>query len=145
MEFDGTFIVIVISFVVFMVLMRSIYFEPIRQIKDVREQKKADDKKDTQTHLADLEKVKAEYEQGLKDARKRSHQVLQEIRQEAKQSAAETLSNARTKATQELDAQMAELSAWREETYQKLAEDRKALAHHIVEKVTGKVPAVSKG
>ncbi len=145
MEIDGTLIVVIISFFVFMLLMRSVYFEPIRQIKAERERKKEEDRKSTETHLADLEKMKAEYEQGLKDARKRSHLVLQEIRQKAKESAFETLTAARQQAAKELEAQMTELSSWQENAYQKLAEDRSELARLIVQKVAGKVPAASKG
>ena len=143
MEFDGTFIVVIISFIGFMLLMRSIYFEPIRQIKAERETKKATDKQNASDYLKELEALQASYEQGLQDARKKAQQQIQQLRQNAKQSAAEKISAAKADAQKALDQKLIELAKWQEETYDTLKSERQALTQIVIGKVAGKIPVSS--
>jgi F-type H+-transporting ATPase subunit b len=145
MQFDGTFFLIIASFVVFMLLMRAIYFEPIRRIKDQRERKKLEDREQADSSLAEYTRLQEEYEASLRDARRRAQQVILEVRQGAKKTASETVGKAREEVRQDLERQMAELARWREEAYGQLAEDRRALAGTIIQKITaGRIPAGSK-
>ncbi len=145
MQFDGTFFAVILSFTVFMLLMRAVYFEPVRRIKEQREAKKAVDRKDTEAFVEEHERLRLEYETGLKEARLKAQKVIQELRQDAKKQAGETVGQARDSVREELDRQLEELSRWREEAYAKLVEERKALVRTIIDKVTaGRIPAGSK-
>lgn len=145
MQFDGTFFAVILSFTVFMILMRAVYFEPIRQLKEQREAKKRVDRKDTVAFVEEHERLQLEYETGLKEARKKAQQVIQELRQDAKKQASVTVGQARDNVRSELEGKMEELSRWREESYAKLGEERQALAQAIINKVTARrIPAGSK-
>lgn len=145
--FNGTLILTLISFAVFMFLMKIVYFDPILAVKEERERRLSDDKDAAQRFSEEFARIQADYEQNLRQARKEAHQIIQEIRQQAKSTAQDTLNQARQDAQQETDRQLAELNAWREETYQQLADERAALTQTIIQKVTAgpKVQAASGG
>jgi F-type H+-transporting ATPase subunit b len=135
-EFNATLVIVIISFVVFMLAMKAIYFDPILKIKAEREQKLQDDRTSAQRFAEAFDRLQADYESGLKQARKEAHQVIQEIRQKAKTDAQKALLEARTLAQTETDRQMAELHNWRETTYQQLESERTALKQAVIAKVT---------
>jgi F0F1-type ATP synthase membrane subunit b/b' len=116
--------------------MKAIYFEPVMRVKEERERKLTDDKESAANFAAEYARLREEYEGGLRTARLEAHKVVQEIRQQAKVTASQTTAQARTDAQAELDRQMADLAAWREETYRQMEPEREALAKTIIQKVT---------
>ncbi len=144
-EFNATLGFIVVSFIVFMVVMKAIYFDPILNIKHERERKLMDDKSSAEQFAEEYERVYAEYQAALKKARQEAHQLIQEIRQNAKLAAQQSLTEARTNAQTESDCQMAELNHWREATYNQLEGERNELTKAIVSKITsgGKIRTAS--
>jgi F0F1-type ATP synthase membrane subunit b/b' len=135
-EFNATLVFVMVSFIIFMVLMKAIYFDPMLKIKYERERKLTDDKNSAQQFAEDYERIHADYQTGLQKARKEAHLLIQEIRQSAKTTAQQTLSEARSAAQVETDRQMAELHNWREATYGQLESERNALTRAIIAKVT---------
>jgi F-type H+-transporting ATPase subunit b len=144
LSFDATFLFVFISFAVFMVLMKLVYFDPMLRIKYARERKLVEDREAAASFAAEYAKLRDEYEGGLRKARLEAHKVVQEIRQQAKATASQTVTQARQDAQAELDRQMTELAAWREDTYRQMEGERAALARTIIQKVTAgnKVQAV---
>lgn len=136
LQFNATLIFVMISFIVFMILMKAIYFDPILKIRAEREQKLTDDQEAARRFSQDFERLYAEYQAGLQNARKEAHALIQEVRQQAKLSAQQALQNARAEAQVESDRQMTELSQWRESTYLQLEGERDALTQAIIRKVT---------
>lgn len=135
-EFNATLVFVMISFIVFMVAMKMVYFDPILKIKAEREQKLQGDRASAERYAEAYERLHADYESGLKQARKEAHAVIQEIRQKAKADAMKALMEARTLAQAETDRQMAELQSWRETTYRQLESEREALKRAVIAKVT---------
>jgi F-type H+-transporting ATPase subunit b len=135
-QFNATLFFVMISFVVFMLAMKAVYFDPILKIKAKREQKLQEDRASAERFAEAFERLQADYESGLKQARKDAHNVIQEIRQKAKMDAQKTLLDARVLAQTETDRQMAELQSWRETTYQQLESEREALKRSVIAKVT---------
>jgi F-type H+-transporting ATPase subunit b len=135
-DFNATLIIVMVSFIVFMLAMKAIYFDPILKIKAQREDKLQDDRTSAQRFAEAFERLQADYESGLKQARKEAHQVIQEIRQQAKTDAQKALTEARVLAQTETDRQMGELQNWRETTYQQLEAERDALKQAVIAKVT---------
>lgn len=133
--FNATFVFVLLSFAVFVALMKAIYFDPIMAIKNQRERKLSEDAQSAQGFLKQYEKLYAEYQSGLKQARQEAHQIIQEIRQEAKLSAQQLVISARNHAQAEADRKMADLSQWREQTYGELASERAALTEAVIAKV----------
>lgn len=133
--FNATFLFILISFAVFALFMKAVYFDPIMKIKQERERKLSDDQHAATDFSAQYEKIHAEYLSSIKQARLEAHRVIQEIRQQAKTSAQQTIVEARTTAQSETDRQMAELHDWREMTYRQLEAERDALTQAVIAKV----------
>jgi F-type H+-transporting ATPase subunit b len=135
-EFNATLVLVMVSFVIFMMAMKAIYFDPILKIKLQREEKLKDDRASAQRFAEAFERLHADYESGLQQARKEAHQLIQEIRQQAKTDAQKALADARALAQTETDRQMTELNAWRESTYRQLEAERDALKRAVIAKVT---------
>ena len=133
--FNATFLFTLISFAVFAVLMKAVYFDPILKIKNERERKLIDDQQASVDFNSQYEKLYQEYQSGLKQARLEAHHVIQEIRQEAKTAAQKTVVEARTQAQSETDRHMAELHEWRESTYRQMESERAALTQGVIAKV----------
>jgi F-type H+-transporting ATPase subunit b len=135
LSIDLTFVLVLVSFLGFMLAMKAVFFDPIQKVKEDRAQKLKTDRESAHNAAETHNKLNRDYEAQLREARKRAQQVIQEIRQEAKGKAGERVLQARENARQELEAKMEELARQREEVYEQLAPNRKALAHTIVEKV----------
>lgn len=143
--FNATFLFVLVSFIIFMLIMKAIYFEPIMKIKNERERKLADDQQSAVEFAQRFEQLQAEYQAGIKQARLEAHQVIQEIRQQAKTSAQQTVVEARAAAQNETDRQMAELHEWRESTYRQMESERAGLTQSVIAKVKsgGKISAAT--
>jgi F-type H+-transporting ATPase subunit b len=133
--FNATFLFVLISFGVFALLMKAIYFDPIMKIRNERERKLTDDQQSAVDFASQYEKLHQEYQASLKQARLEAHQVIQEIRHQAKTTAQKTVVEARTTAQTETDKQMADLNAWRETTYRQMESERASLTQSVIAKV----------
>lgn len=136
LQFNATLIFVMGSFVIFMLLMKALFFDPMLKIKAERERKLTEDRDAAQRFAQEYEKIRLEYDAGLKEARREAHRLIQELRQQAKTSAQKTLSQARVNAQSEMDRNMNELAEWRESTYQQLETERANLTRAIIRKVT---------
>lgn len=135
LSIDGTFLVIFLSFFVFMFVMKGLFFEPIMTLKREREgtveagQQAAEDAVQKRTHML------REYEQQLTEAKRKAQAVIQEKREWAKSSAASHLGKSREQALSDYEKQAALLKEARERVYQELQSERDAMAKTIVEKL----------
>lgn len=130
-----TLILIMTSFIVFMVMMKKSFFDPIRGIKQEREKKLLDERQSAQTILKEQQTLESNYETGIRDARKKSQEIIQEFRTEAKAKADAKLNESRQQAQSHLEKGMDELSSWRNETYSQLEHERQELAKHIIQRL----------
>lgn len=136
MTFNATILFVFLSFIVFMYVMKAIFFDPVLGIIKERDGKMLDDKNQAVSLRDQLVDSEATYEQGLKDARKKSQEVISDIRGQAVQQSADAIAEARKKASAELDKQMEDLDKWREESYANLSSERANLTSIIINKVT---------
>lgn len=133
--FNATFLFVLLSFAIFVALMKAIYFDPIMAIKNERERKLTQDEQSAKDFLKQFERLHSEYQAGIKQARLEAHQLIQQLRQTAKTSAQQLVIAARGDAQKETDRQMADLSTWREQTYKELESERAALTQAVIAKV----------
>lgn len=131
----GTLLIVFLSFVVFMLLMKAVYFDPILKIKHARERKILEEQETALKMAEEYAALSREYEAGLKKARQEAHRLIQEIRQQAKQSAQDSLAKSREEALAETARQMDALAQWREETYRQMESERESLKRTILDKV----------
>lgn len=132
----GTLVIVFVSFIIFMSLMKAVYFDPILRVKEARERKLVDDRDEARNFEEEFQRIQVEYEAGLKKARQDAHHAIQEIRQQAKGQAAQAITQARAEALAEMDRRVAELTEWREKTYREMEAERENLKRIIVDKVT---------
>lgn len=139
-----TTVIIFASFLVFMFVMKSLFFEPMLRIHEAREKKMADEQAQAQALRLQLEALNLEYEQALKAARQKGVEVISQLRQQASKTASEAVGKARAESNAEVERQLQELAKWQEETYQQMAGQREALKQVVIAKVTqNKIPATS--
>lgn len=136
-SFDLTFILVFLSFLVFMFAMKSLFFDPIARIKEQRENKLFDDQAKVDEAARALRFMTGDYEAQIKEARKKAQEQIAQMSQDAKQQASALLASTREQVRQELDKSLQELSQWREDTYQQLAGNRQELKQIIMSKVAG--------
>lgn len=134
---NGTFLLVLISFVVFMLMMRAMFFEPVRKVKAEREEKLKGDQDSAQRAALEMTELQLNYENELKQARAKAQALVGSLQTQARQEAQATVLKARQKGQEDLDKRMAELHQWREDTYQTLSAERQNLTRMIVDKVSG--------
>lgn len=133
---DGTFLVILISFVLFMGFMKACFFEPIMQVKNEREKTIEAGRLASEEAAAKTLAQNHAYEQKMAEARRKAQHVVQEKRKWAKDQAATRLTNAREEA-QSFLAQQSELLKQSQDTvYQSLLPQREELAKSIIAKLS---------
>lgn len=132
---DWTALFVLLSFVVFMILMKAVFFDPIRNIKAAREAQILNDQNKAQEVLHEHESLHLNYEVQLKEARQKAQQLITDLRDQAKGDASGKISKAREEARLHLEAKLAEIATSREETYQALDDERTSLAETILKRV----------
>ena len=125
-----------LSFVIFTLLMKRIYFGPLMVIKHEREGAIDGGRQAAQDAEQKTLSLNQEYEQRLNDARRQAQQVVQEKREAAKGKASEQVSKAREKALAEVEERSAGLKSTRDKVYQSLQPEREALVKTIIEKLS---------
>ena len=141
LNLDATFLIIFLSFIVFMLAMKQVYFDPMRAIKAQREQKILDDQQSAQAFLEQHGQLHQGYEAQLREARQKAQQIILEFRESAKKSAMDQIATVREESRVQLDRQMADLVQWREEAYQDLASEKAQLVESIIGKIYAEKPA----
>lgn len=143
LSINGTFLVVMVSFVIFMLTMRAVFFEPVARIKAARAAKLSGDQDHAKAATAQMADLQGNYEDQLRKARGKAQALVASLQTQARQEASATVQKAKQKAQDDLDKRMVELAQWREETYQRLASDRDQLVKTIIHKISGsaRVPA----
>jgi F0F1-type ATP synthase membrane subunit b/b' len=99
LQFDLTLVVIFISFVVFMLAMKAVFFDPVGRIKILREQKIRLDNISAQELQQELETLSQRIHHQMIESRLKAQQLLNDAQANARQQAATLVGQARTEAT----------------------------------------------
>jgi len=137
-QFNATFLFVLLSFFVFMLLMKAVFFDPLLRIKTAREQQLEGDKVTASSAADEWVQLRHRYEDGLKEARKAAYGLIQESSRHAKTEAQAIVQTAKQQAQQQIDAQLQTLQSWRDNAYQDLQQERAALAQLVVERVSAR-------
>lgn len=135
-DINGTLLLVLISFVIFMGLMKTLFFEPVGQVLNERATTLDGDitaAKDAQTKQRD---ALHSYDERLRNARQQAQVIIQERREEAREKASATIAEARSQAQAELATQMDQLAQTRQSIYNDLKEHH---YHAMVDAVVNKV------
>ena len=137
MEFNATFLVTIITFIVFVLLMNSILYTPILSIMEKRKAIIDENYKKAQDNNAKAVELTSEKEEKLAEAKEEAREKYNEIVDEFKNKKTENVVNAQILAKEELERSGIELEQVSNEVKNSLKGSMTDLANDIVEKLIG--------
>ena len=137
MEFNGTFLATIITFIVFVILMNKVLYVPILSIMEERKSIIDENYKSAQENDAKSAELTAGKEEKLSQAKDEAKGKYNETVDEFKAQRDETVANAHNSAKEELERSGIELENVSNEVKNSLKGSMADLANDIVEKVIG--------
>lgn len=135
MEFNATFLVSIISFLVFMYIMNAIFYEPLTKIIDERDSLVHDNYEHSRQSRHKAEKLLKDKENRLTETAKQSRQIMVDKTNEANSDYKAKVDAAKAKSNAQVDELKAELSRSENEAKEVLNSHVENLAQTIVNKV----------
>lgn len=135
MEFNATFLVSIISFLVFMYIMNAIFYEPLTKIIDERDGIVHDNYEHSRASRHKAEKLLKDKENRLTETAKQSRQIMVDKTNEANSDYKAKVDAAKAKSNVQVDELKAELSRSENEAKEVLNSHVENLAQIIVNKV----------
>ena len=137
MEFNGTFLATIITFILFVFIMNKILYRPILGIMEERKSFIDSNYKIVDENNAKMEELAAEKEAKLNDAKDDARGKYLESIDEFKNQKADIISDAQRVASEEIERSREELKGTSDEAKSALKGSMNELANDIVEKVIG--------
>ena len=137
MEFNATFIVSVISFILFTLLMNRIFYAPISKVKDEREKIITDTLNEAEKSQQEADKINAERESKLSNAADESRGIIAKTVDKANNKSAKMTAEAKEKSIAEINEKTSMLMAEADEARKTLNSSAKDIAESITKKILG--------
>lgn len=135
LQIDGTFIVIGVSFLVFMFIMQAIFYGPMFKIKKQRQDYIEENERHAKVMTEAAENFIQTQENEIKETRAQSKEILSQAVQGAKLSKEQTVEEANDKALTTLKKEKERITKAKLETKESLNNEIYSLADEIVSKV----------
>ena len=143
LDFDGTLIVIAISFIIFAIVMHKIFYIPMRRVMDER-------KEYIQLHIDEAKELDSkakeainQYNTKLNTARLTGQSKVEEFTESGKDKKSKLLSDASAKAHEEIRIAKQSLQKEKEAAFTQIREEVAPLAQQIVSKILGATVSIS--
>lgn len=138
MEFNATFIVVAISFIVFVIIMNAIFYNPIQKIVAQRQKFIDDTMEEAKQHLAKSEAILKDKEKKLEKTKHEAKKVILDKTEESKGQKSELTAKAHEKAVGEVESAKIDLQKSSDQAQSVLTEEAKKLAEAISAKILGR-------
>ena len=138
MEFNATFLIAAISFIVFVIIMNFIFYKPIEEIVKKRENFIDENLDESKKNNCISQQLTDEYNQKINDANLQGKSVIDKETTAAKEKKAELIKEAQKKVAQDTILYQEELKTTYSEAKESLQDEAKILADKISEKLFGK-------
>lgn len=135
MEFNATFLVSIISFLVFMYIMNAIFYEPLTKVIDEREGIVHDNYEHSRKARHEAEKIAKDKENRLTETAKQSRQILTDKTNEANENFKTRVNEAKSQSNERVGVLKEELSRSEAQAKNILDSQVENLAQTIVNKV----------
>lgn len=135
MEFNATFLVSIISFLVFMYIMNAIFYEPLTKVIDERDGIVKDNYEHSREARHKAETMLKDKENRLTETAKQSRQIMVDKTNEANSDYKAKVDTAKAKSNEKVEELKAELSRSENEAREVLNSHVEDLAQTIVNKV----------
>lgn len=136
MEFNATFLVSAISFVIFVFIMNAIFYRPLEKIITERENLVSDTLNDAKNTREKSEKLVQEREEKLTKAAVESKEYVANSLEKANKKAKEQLTNAKENSFKKIAEEKINIAKEKEKAIQVLDSHIQDLANEIIKKVT---------
>ena len=137
MEFNATFLVSAISFLVFVFLMNKIFYAPLTNIINEREKLVDDTLNDAKASREQASGILTERENKLTKAREDSKKIVSSSVEKANSNSKDMIQQAKNNASDEINAKKADLQAQNSDVKSKLDNTVNELAGVITTKILG--------
>ena len=136
-DFDATLPFMALQFLLLAALLNAIFYKPLTKVLDDRDSYIRTNTLEAKESLAKAERLAAEYEQQLADARRQSQATVEAAQQEAKKITAEKIAEAQKEAQSQREQAAVEIEQQKQEALHTLEQRVDALSRQILEKLLG--------
>jgi F0F1-type ATP synthase membrane subunit b/b' len=136
LSIDATFLWILASFVVFMLLMKTMFFDAVARIKQARITHLETDASTAEAARQQAANYEKDWQAQLTEAHQKTQGLMAKARLSATSQAQSSIDAARSQAQATVDSALTSLSLWRVETLQALSSDQKALSTQLLDKLS---------
>jgi F-type H+-transporting ATPase subunit b len=141
-EINGTLVIFVASFLVFMILLNQIMLQPVGKAIAKRQEKIQNDLDAARAARQQATELVDGYETRLKNVRSEAHSVITSAVASASKEKAEALDKIRKQGLEQLESAKAEIAAEREKLIDELVPHERDLVEEITQKILGEPVAV---
>ncbi|MEH1997886.1 F0F1 ATP synthase subunit B' [Nostoc sp.] len=139
-DFNATLPFMALQFLLLAALLNVIFYKPLTKVLDDRDNYIRKNTLEAKESLAKAERLAAEYEQQLADARRQSQATVEAAQLEAKKITAEKIAEAQKEAQSQREEAAVEIEQQKQEALHTLEQRVDALSRQILEKVLGPTP-----
>lgn len=137
MEFNATFLVSIISFIVFTWIMNMIFYKPLENVINERQEFIDETTKVARNMSEEADKISADREQRLSKANEATKQVINDNVSKAKEQAKLRTDEAKKQSSESIVSAKNDLNSQAEQTKELLKGNIKELAESISQKILG--------
>lgn len=137
MEFNATFLVSAVSFILFCFIMNAIFYKPLQKVVLEREKFIDETNKEADENYEKSEALIKDKNDKIEAAKLDSKKVILDKTEEMKSKKAQMTEEARTSATSMINTAKTDMNKEKEDSQAVLDEESKKLADEIVSKILG--------
>lgn len=137
MEFNATFLVSIINFIVFTIIMNAIFYKPLQKVVLEREKFIEDTNEEAKTHKKKSEAILKDKERKLEKTKQDAKKIILEKSDEAKTQKANLAAEAHQKANSQVESAKTDLQKSKDEAQATLTDETKNIAQQIAAKILG--------
>jgi F-type H+-transporting ATPase subunit b len=137
MEFNATFIVSAISFIVFTIIMNAIFYKPLQRIVSERQKFLDETYEEAKKNQEKSKAILKDKEKKIESTKLNAKKIILDKSEEAKNKKVALTSEVQQKANQEVETAKSELQKSTQEAEKVLSNEAKKLAENISAKILG--------
>lgn len=140
-DIDATLPLMAVQFVVLAVILNAIYYKPLGNAIDERDDYVRSNRVEAKERLARAEQLAKQYEQELADSRRKGQSVIAEAQEAAQKMAAQMVAEAQQEAQAQREQAQRELDEQRQTAFAALQQQVDDLSRQILDKLLSSVAA----
>lgn len=137
MEFNGTFLIATVSFIIFTLLMNKILYKPINNIIEKRNMLFDDNKMKVSTHNKNEKECIKQHDENIQKANQNANEIILNGKDKLKNQKDVEIKNKKNDIANKLNNTKNDLENQKNDIYKNVREDVKSLSNYIATKILG--------